>query len=83
MAFLQRVVNGGGFIDREYGVGRRRIDLLVRWPYAGEHGQHQWQREDRRHDRRDGHRSDDAPPIETAFEQARTAHDRAVTVLRA
>jgi hypothetical protein len=34
MAFLQRVVNGGGFIDREYGVGRGRIDLLVRFPYA-------------------------------------------------
>ena len=126
MAFLQRVVNGGGFIDREYGVGRRRIDLLIRWPYADERGQRQWQREalelkvwrdrkpdpldeglrqldeylarldldqgvlvifdrrdGRRDDRRDGHRSDDAPPIEIAFEQARTAHDRAVTVLRA
>jgi hypothetical protein len=34
MAFLQRVVNGGGFIDREYGVGRGRIDLLVRFPYV-------------------------------------------------
>ncbi len=32
MAFLQRIVNGGGTIDREYGVGRGRIDLLVRWP---------------------------------------------------
>ena len=32
MAWLQRVVNGGGYIDREYGVGRGRIDLLVRWP---------------------------------------------------
>ena len=26
MAYLQRVVNGGGFVDREYGVGRGRID---------------------------------------------------------
>jgi hypothetical protein len=34
MAFLQRVVNGGGHVEREYGVGRRRIDLLVRWPYS-------------------------------------------------
>lgn len=34
MAFLQRVVNGGGTIDREYGVGRGRIDLLLRWPTA-------------------------------------------------
>jgi hypothetical protein len=33
MAFMQRIVNGGGFIDREYGIGRRRIDLLVRYPY--------------------------------------------------
>ncbi|HEX4965920.1 MAG TPA: hypothetical protein VF173_34240 [Thermoanaerobaculia bacterium] len=35
MAFLQRVVNGGGLIDREYAVGRGRIDLCVRWPYPG------------------------------------------------
>jgi hypothetical protein len=33
-AFLQRVVNGGGRIDREYALGRRRVDLLVRWPYG-------------------------------------------------
>ncbi len=33
MAFLQRIVNGGGLIDREYGVGRGRIDLCVRWPH--------------------------------------------------
>jgi len=32
MAFLQRVVNGGGRINREYGLGRRRLDLLVIWP---------------------------------------------------
>ena len=31
MAFLQRVVNGGGTIEREYGLGRGRIDLLIRW----------------------------------------------------
>jgi len=35
MAYLQRVVNGGGYIDREYGVGRGRIDLLIRWPWSG------------------------------------------------
>ena len=35
MAFLQRVVNGGGFIDREYAVGSGRIDLCVRWPRPG------------------------------------------------
>lgn len=38
MAYLQRVVNGGGFIDREYGVGRGRIDLCVRWPHRGSPG---------------------------------------------
>lgn len=32
MAYLQKLVNGGGFIDREYAVGRGRIDLCVRWP---------------------------------------------------
>ncbi len=30
-AFLQRIVNSGGRIDREYGLGRRRTDLLVQW----------------------------------------------------
>jgi type II secretory pathway predicted ATPase ExeA len=35
MAYLQRIVNGGGFIDREYAVGSGRIDLCVRWPHPG------------------------------------------------
>jgi hypothetical protein len=30
-AFLQRIVNGGGRIEREYGLGRMRADLLVIW----------------------------------------------------
>ncbi|MCL1875432.1 MAG: ATP-binding protein [Synergistaceae bacterium] len=34
-AFLQRIVNGGGYIDREYALGRGRVDLLVRWRYPG------------------------------------------------
>ncbi len=34
-AFLQRIVNGGGRIEREYGLGRGRTDLLVIWPYPG------------------------------------------------
>ena len=34
-AFLQRVVNGGSRIEREYGLGRRRTDLLIVWPQAG------------------------------------------------
>jgi hypothetical protein len=33
MAFLQRVINGGGDIDREYAAGRGRMDLMVE--YAG------------------------------------------------
>ncbi|MCB9542824.1 MAG: hypothetical protein H6703_10290 [Myxococcales bacterium] len=46
MAFLQRVVNGGaqeiaGRVDREYGIGRGAIDLLVRWPLPDG----TWQRE--------------------------------------
>jgi hypothetical protein len=32
-AFLQRIVNGGGRIEREYGLGRLRTDLLIIWPY--------------------------------------------------
>lgn len=35
-AFLQRIVNAGGTINREYGLGRGRTDLLVVWP-VGEH----------------------------------------------
>jgi hypothetical protein len=31
-AFLQRIVNGGGRISREYGLGRKRTDLLLEWP---------------------------------------------------
>lgn len=31
-AFLQRIVNGGGRIEREYGLGRMRTDLLILWP---------------------------------------------------
>lgn len=32
-AFLQRIINGGGQINREYGLGRQRTDLLILWPY--------------------------------------------------
>ena len=31
-AYLQRIVNGGGRIEREYGLGRGATDLLVLWP---------------------------------------------------
>lgn len=32
-AFLQRIVNSGGRVEREYGLGRMRTDLLVVWPF--------------------------------------------------
>jgi hypothetical protein len=34
-AFLQRIINGGGRVEREYGLGRMRTDLLIIWPYKG------------------------------------------------
>ena len=34
-AFLQRIVNGGGRVEREYGLGRMRTDLLVIWQVDG------------------------------------------------
>ena len=34
-AHLQRVVNGGGLVDREYALGSGRTDLLLRWPQGG------------------------------------------------
>ena len=34
-AFLQRIVNSGGRIEREYGLGRGRTDLLIIWPRPG------------------------------------------------
>ena len=37
-AFLQRIVNGGGYIDREYGLGRKRTDLLIRKPLTEGYG---------------------------------------------
>ena len=37
-AFLQRIVNGGGRIEREYALGHRRTDLLIVWPPGGLEG---------------------------------------------
>ncbi len=31
MAFLQRIINGGGKIHREYALGTDRVDLLITW----------------------------------------------------
>ena len=35
-AFLQRIVNGGGRVEREHGLGRRRADLVILWPQRGD-----------------------------------------------
>ncbi|WP_396787658.1 AAA family ATPase [Microbispora sp. H10949] len=45
MAFLHRLVNGGGHLDREYAAGTKRLDVLARWPYHGPDGQRLIQRE--------------------------------------
>ena len=37
-AFLQRIVNGGGRINREYGLGRKRTDVFIEWPVNEEQG---------------------------------------------
>ena len=37
-AYLQRIVNGGGYIGREYGLGRKRTDLLIRKPLSDGYG---------------------------------------------
>ena len=37
-AFLQRIINGGGRINREYGLGRKRTDLFIEWPINEEKG---------------------------------------------
>jgi hypothetical protein len=31
MAFLQRIINGGGRVEREYGLGRGALDLMIFW----------------------------------------------------
>ena len=43
-AYLQRVVNGGGRIEREYGLGRGRTDLLVPWPREAGQPSEPWER---------------------------------------
>ncbi|HSK05240.1 MAG TPA: hypothetical protein VK932_28525 [Kofleriaceae bacterium] len=34
MAFLQRIINGGGRVEREYGLGRGALDLMIVWKGA-------------------------------------------------
>ena len=43
-AYLNRVVNGGGRIEREYGLGRGRTDLLVLWPREAGQPSDLWER---------------------------------------
>ena len=43
-SYLQRVVNGGGRIEREYGLGRGRTDLLVLWPRVPGQPSDLWER---------------------------------------
>ncbi|WP_218006002.1 ATP-binding protein [Actinomadura hibisca] len=38
MAFCRQVVNGDGFIDLEYGLGRKRLDLAIRKPFTDGRG---------------------------------------------
>jgi hypothetical protein len=44
MAYVHRIVNGGGTVEREVGVGRMRIDLVVCWPYVDDEGRRAIQR---------------------------------------
>jgi hypothetical protein len=43
-AFLQRIINGGGRINREYGLGRKRTDLFIEWPLDEQQGSREVQR---------------------------------------
>ena len=43
-AYLHRVVNSGGRIEREYGLGRGRTDLLVLWPREAGQPSERWER---------------------------------------
>ncbi|MGI5167828.1 hypothetical protein ACQEU3_26105 [Spirillospora sp. CA-253888] len=38
MAFLQRVTLSGAYVDREYALGRQRVDVMIRKPYTGADG---------------------------------------------
>ena len=45
MGWLQKVCNGGGRMEREVGVGRGRVDLLLMWPIRRPGEPVRWQRE--------------------------------------
>lgn len=44
VGFLHKIVNGGGSVDREIGVGKKRIDMMIRWPYTDSNGKRLVQR---------------------------------------
>ena len=77
MAFLHRLVNGpeldiGGrvaTVDREFAVGSGRVDLLVRWPLAGQETQHFAVEMKVRRDK-------DGDPLDTGLEQLSQYLDR-------
>jgi hypothetical protein len=48
-AFLQRILNGEGRIEREYALGSTRVDIFVRWFYDAD----KYQNEDRKSSRRE------------------------------
>jgi hypothetical protein len=45
LGYLDRAINGSGFVDREYGVGRGAMDLLIRWSQTRPDGKTTVQRE--------------------------------------
>ncbi|MEU8399137.1 hypothetical protein AB0C28_28425 [Nonomuraea sp. NPDC048892] len=45
MAFMHRLVNGGGQLDREYAAGSKRLHMLIRWFYPGPNGERLVQRQ--------------------------------------
>ena len=69
-AFLQRVVNSGGRIEREYALGSGRTDLLIVWP-QGESTRKYVVECKVRHDRRGHERT-----VEEGVEQAAAYMDR-------
>lgn len=34
-AFLQRIADGGGRLERHYGLGRKQVSLILSWPFEG------------------------------------------------
>lgn len=66
MAYLQRVINGGGFADREFGAGAGRIDILVRKPYTDPDGKPALQKEAVELKVR---RAKDGDPVDEALDQ--------------